>query len=464
MNSEDINRIHAASMTILRDVGVGFNSQQALEIFKSHGFKTDGKLVFATEGQIETALKTAPSEFTLSARNPSNDLTLGNNTQVALAPGYGAPFIIESSGERRRSTIEDYRGFCKLTQTSEVINMNGFLMVDPSDLDPGTYHLDMLFENITLCDKPFMGSPLSRTAAIDAINMADIVFGNCHQPVMVSLINSLPLQFADEMAEALLVFAEHRQPVIISAGGIMGSTTPIRVAGLLAIQNASFLAGLALTQLINPGVAVIFGVGGSPLDMQTGSYYISGPESSVVLAAGAAMADFYRLPCRGGGALNDSHALDFQAGYQSALQLDLALKIGVDFVLHACGILGTFMAMSSEKFMIDEELCKHVLIARSTPDISEAAIDLGAIAEVGVGGEFLTHRTTLELCRQELVLLPLANRLAYEEWSTLETPAYEDRASLMVANRLEKYERPDIDPEMEKELSRYVTERKRRIP
>jgi trimethylamine--corrinoid protein Co-methyltransferase len=262
------------------------------------------------------------------------------------------------------------------------------------------------------------------------------------------------------MAEALLVFAERRQPVIITAGGILGSTTPIRVAGLLAIQNASFLAGLTLTQLINPGVAVIYGVGGSPLDMQTGAYYIAGPESSVVLAAGAAMAKFYRLPCRGGGALTDSHALDFQAGYQSALSLDLALKIGVDFVLHACGILGTFMAMSSEKFVIDEELCRHTLIARSIPDISDATIDLRTIAEVGVGGEYLTHRTTLELCRQEFVLLPLANRLAFEEWNALETPDFKDKAASIVAERLEKYERPEIEPDVEKELCRYVRERK----
>jgi trimethylamine--corrinoid protein Co-methyltransferase len=448
-------------MAILRDVGVGFNSQQALEIFKSHGFKTDGKLVFATESQVEAALKTAPSEFTISARNPAHNLTIGNKTQVALAPGYGAPFIMESYGDRRRSTIEDYRAFCKLTQTSDVINMNGFLMVDPSDLDPGTYHLDMLYDSITFCDKPFMGSPLSRTAALDAIHMADIVFGNCHQPVTVANINALaPLQFADEMAEALLVFAEHRQPVIIMGGGILGSTTPIRVAGLLAIQNASVLAGLTLTQLINPGVPVIYGVAGSPLDMQTGAYYIAGPEFSIILEAGTAMAKFYRLPCRGGGALTDSHALDFQAGYQSALLLDLALKIGVDFVLHACGILGTFMAMSPEKFVIDEELCRHSLTARSNPEISDATIDLRTIAEVGVGGEFLTHRTTLELCRQEIVRLPLSNRLAYEEWNALETPAYKDKAALMVAQRLEKYQRPDIEPEVEKELSRYVKERK----
>jgi trimethylamine--corrinoid protein Co-methyltransferase len=90
-------------MAILRDVGVAFNSRQALEIFKSHGFKTDDKLVFASERQIEAALKTAPLEFTLSARNPANNLSIGNKTQIALVPGYGAPFMIESSGERRRS-------------------------------------------------------------------------------------------------------------------------------------------------------------------------------------------------------------------------------------------------------------------------------------------------------------------------------------------------------------------------
>jgi trimethylamine--corrinoid protein Co-methyltransferase len=113
--------------------------------------------------------------------------------------------------------------------------MNGFLMVDPSDLEPGTYHLDMLFDNITLCDKPFMGSPLSRTAAMDAVHMADIVFGNCHQPVMVSNINSLPLQFADEMAEALLVFADRSSsqpeaswgpPLPLESPGYWPSKTP----------------------------------------------------------------------------------------------------------------------------------------------------------------------------------------------------------------------------------------------
>jgi trimethylamine---corrinoid protein Co-methyltransferase len=36
--------------------------------------------------------------------------------------------------------------------------MNGFKHVEPSDVITETAYLDMLFSNITLCDKPFMGS------------------------------------------------------------------------------------------------------------------------------------------------------------------------------------------------------------------------------------------------------------------------------------------------------------------
>ncbi len=51
---------------------------------------------------------------------------------------------------------------------------------------------------------------------------------------MVSNINTLaPLQFSGDMAEALMVFAEHNQPIIITGGGIMGATASIRIKMLL---------------------------------------------------------------------------------------------------------------------------------------------------------------------------------------------------------------------------------------
>jgi trimethylamine--corrinoid protein Co-methyltransferase len=455
------NLIHDASLELLSNTGVAFHTEDAIRLFRSRGFKTDQNIVFFNEAQIQTALRAAPAEFTVRAREPEYSLALGGHNAPALAPGYGAPFIMRSDGSRRKATIADYQSFCKLVQTSSTINFNGFMMGDPSDLSADTYHLDMLLNSITLCSKPFMGSPLSPQAAQDSVRMARIVFGNSLKPVMVSNINSLaPLQFSFEMAQSILIFAEAGQPVIITGGGIMGSTVPIRLAGLITIQNAAVLAGLTLAQLVNPGTPVLYGAAGSPLDMQTGAYYQGGPETNQAISAGVSMAIYYGLPSRGGGSMTDSHTLNYQAGYQSALALNAAIASGVSFVLHACGILGAYMTMSFEKFLADEELCRHLLKTIQPFEISDEAIDLSLIREVGVGGQFLTHRSTFERCRSEFLSLPLANRLPFDQWQTRPDKSYQAKAKSALTARLSEYQKPNIDPAMEKELMKYVETRK----
>lgn len=231
-----------------------------------------------------------------------------------------------------------------------MINVSGFLIVDPEEIPRDTYHRDMLYSTMTLCDQPLMGSPLSMSAMQDAIRMARILFGyapdeeQAIKTVMISNINSLaPLQFSEEMADAMIVSARNHQAVIIASAGIMGATSPILPAGRIAVQTACFLAGLVLTQLVNPGAPVVYGGGGSQLDMQSGSYYNGSPETLAAIKATGAMAKFYNLPVRSGGGLNDAHGLDFQAGAQSAMALICTLQAGIDFVLHACGILASFM-------------------------------------------------------------------------------------------------------------------------
>ncbi|MCG8632936.1 MAG: trimethylamine methyltransferase family protein, partial [Desulfobacterales bacterium] len=83
-----LETVHEKSLDILATVGVSYHSQEALDLFKTHGYKIDGNVVFFTEEQLTSALDTTPSHFTLSARNPENDITLGDGNFV-LAPGYG---------------------------------------------------------------------------------------------------------------------------------------------------------------------------------------------------------------------------------------------------------------------------------------------------------------------------------------------------------------------------------------
>lgn len=89
LTREEIQNIHDASMELLKNTGMGFNETEALEIFKQHGKKVDGKVVFLQEADVVKALETAPSQFLIHARNPEKDVAVGEDDFV-FAPGYGA--------------------------------------------------------------------------------------------------------------------------------------------------------------------------------------------------------------------------------------------------------------------------------------------------------------------------------------------------------------------------------------
>jgi len=117
LSTQNINKIHTAAMAILKDTGVSFKEEEALEIFKANGHRVEGTIVFFEESDIQKALKTAPERFTVHARNPEKNVEIGEDDFVFL-PGYGTPFIMDAQGDQRHATMEDYDNFCKLIQTS----------------------------------------------------------------------------------------------------------------------------------------------------------------------------------------------------------------------------------------------------------------------------------------------------------------------------------------------------------
>ncbi|MGE5602588.1 MAG: trimethylamine methyltransferase family protein, partial [Nitrososphaerales archaeon] len=312
--AESVAQIHETTVRFLENVGVEFPSQAALDVFKRHGVKTDGSRVYLTEAQLMKALATAPRQFTVEARNPAHNVTVGTGKPV-FAPGYGCPFLVDAIDGVRAPTMADYHQLVKLAHALPNQDMSGFLLVEPGDVSGECAPVHMLYAHMLHSDKAFMGSTAGVRGAGHTMEMARILFGGDLRDryVCVGLINSLtPLRYSVEMLEALVAYAEARQPVVIAALAMAGSTAPVTLAGVLALQNAELLAGAVLTQLISPGTPVIVGSTSTNIDMKSGSLAIGSPELSQMIAAHAQMMRFYKIPSRSGGALTDASYPDAQ--------------------------------------------------------------------------------------------------------------------------------------------------------
>lgn len=457
LSTSDIEAIHQASMEILSNIGIHFPHPEALDTFKKHGYKVEDQLVFLEEKQILEVIKDIPSKFTIQARNPEHNVIIGDGSPV-FVPGYGAPFLIDPVLGKRDPTFEDYENLVRLAHVLPNQDMSGHLMVEPQDIPVETANLRMVDANIRLSDKAFIGSTDGREGAQHTMDLIKILFGDkASGHFTTGLINPLsPLRYSTDMLDALLVYSRANQPVVIASLIMAGSTGPITLAGLLAQQNAELLSGIVLTQLVNPGLPVIYGTASTNIDMKTGALAIGSPELSLCLAAHGQLARKYGLASRGGGALTDSSTLDAQAGYESMFGLYTTINSGIDFVLHAAGILSSFLAFSYEKFVMDDELCGMLRHLWQGMEVTQETLAVEVIKKVGHDGHYLGEPQTLERCRTEFWLPDLSDRSGLEAWWGGEQQDTSTRSTMRWKELLESYREPKLDPIINKQIQDYL--------
>jgi trimethylamine--corrinoid protein Co-methyltransferase len=407
------------------------------------------------------ALRTVPRQFTILARNPGRNVVVGDGCPV-FAPAYGAPFLVDAEHGKQAPTMENYRELVRLAHVLPNQDMSGFLLVEPSDVPAGTGQLQMLLSHMVYSDKAFMGSAAGKAGARQTMEMAEILLGECvgEQPVTLGLINSLtPLGYSAEMLEALLEYARWRQPVIIAALAMAGSTAPVTLAGLLAMQNAELLAGVVLAQWASPGSPVIYGSTSTNMDMKSGALCIGSPELSQMIVAHAQLARYYGLPSRSGGALTDASYPDAQAGSEGMMALLTAVNSGVDFVLHSAGILSAYLAFSYEKFVLDDEMCGMVRRLRAGFAVTPETLVYDLVAKVGPGGNYLTEDHTLENCRTVFWTPGVAERRGLDAWMKAGRPDAVTRARARWQKLLADYREPELDASIRRDLEDYVAQR-----
>jgi trimethylamine--corrinoid protein Co-methyltransferase len=77
MTPEQVEKIDAASMDILENVGVVFRDEIALADWRRAGAKVVGERVHLDRGLVRDLIATIPADFTYHARDPEKNVRLG---------------------------------------------------------------------------------------------------------------------------------------------------------------------------------------------------------------------------------------------------------------------------------------------------------------------------------------------------------------------------------------------------
>ncbi|MCG8619359.1 MAG: trimethylamine methyltransferase family protein [Desulfobacterales bacterium] len=399
-----VKQIHEASMIILENVGIRLHHPEILDLLRDRGVRVRDGAAYFTRHQINACLESAPSSFTVYARNPSHNMEIGAGRPQYVA-GYGCPAVIEADGTRRNAVMDDYRRFVKLVHQTPDFRLNGGILVQPEDIPTETAHLIMTHAAMTLSDKCIMGIPGTAREVGQLMEMASIPFGGPEKfrekPRVITLVNTLsPLQMDRNSLDTILVHARCGQALVICAGVMTGTTSPVTLAGSIAQGNAETLAGIAIAQMINPGTPVVMAINTTPVDMRTGGVNVGSPAQSLAVKYTAGLARMYNLPCRCGGSSSDAVGVTAQSGWESMMAMFVSCSEKVDLIMHSAGILAGYAAMSYEKFITDLEVIRLAASYFADLETDENAMALDAVAEVGWQNQYLMHPHTMKNCRE----------------------------------------------------------------
>jgi trimethylamine---corrinoid protein Co-methyltransferase len=463
ISDDEVETIHARSLLLLEEIGMDVLDPEARDLYRCAGASVDGERVRIGREIIGEALTSAPAEFTMYCRNAGRNIKMGGNW-IAFWPVGGPPNCSDTDRGRRPGTLEDNHNFIRLAQSFDCVSGAGGGSVDALDHHASIRHLHIYRGMLRFSDKfPFVTST-GRQRLFDGMEMTRIARGLSREqfdrePSCMTVINTnSPLKLDGPMAMGIIELARHNQVCCVTPFTLAGAMAPITIAGAIVEQNAEALAGLALSQLARKGAPFIYGGFTSNVDMKSGAPAFGTPEYMKACILGGQMARRYRLPYRTS-STNAANSVDAQAAYESVFSLWGAIMGGGNLILHSFGWMEGGLVASYEKFLLDVDLVQMVLEFLKPLDMSEDALGLEAIREVGPGGHFFGAQHTLSRYTDAFYAPLISDWRNFQQWSAAGQPVAWQRANALWKQALAEYREPPMDAAIAEELDAFVARR-----
>jgi len=467
LEQKDVERIHAAALTLLERHGVLSESDLIVDLFRRSGANVnrESRIIRLSPDMVSAALESAPHSFTFHGRDARYDLPLEPGRVYYGMGGTSEPFFWDYSlGKPRPPTKAD---MVACTRVGQCLSHIDFVMALCSAGDvPGDqvflHEYDAIFRNTT---KPVLYTAPGERYANAFLQMAAAACGGeselRRRPwVMLFTQTIAPLKIGS-YSEGMFQAAELGVPILASTGPMMGATGPVTLAGELAQTHAEALFGVVMSQLIKPGTPVVYGPHVAVMDMRTGQCTYGSPEQSLGRTAIAQIGRFLGLPTFGLGGGVEAKVPDAEAAAEAMMGMLLNALSGLTLT-QCLGTLASGSYGSLEMLLICDEIVHMIERVMAGIKVNDETLALDVIEEVGFQGNFLTHMHTTRFFREELFLPQLFRREGIDQWVAQGARPVVETAQDVVRDILAKAGPvplpPGADEEMRRVMQRAVEE------
>ena len=125
VSADELESIHEASLRVLEEIGMDFLDPGARALLAAAGARVEAgsERVRFDRAMVASVIATAPSSFTLHARNPARNLRIGGDW-VAFGTVASAPNVADLERGRRVGNRADYQDLIRLAQMLEVVHLD----------------------------------------------------------------------------------------------------------------------------------------------------------------------------------------------------------------------------------------------------------------------------------------------------------------------------------------------------
>jgi trimethylamine--corrinoid protein Co-methyltransferase len=402
LSDRDREFVHEQTVRVLAEVGIGYNTPEAIDLLEAAGAPVDRARLSAKLPWelVERCLATCPREVPLAARDPRYDVVVGDGSLTFCADGTATYMLDDVTGRREEGSADWLRRTMRLYDALPEVDY-AWPTISARDLDPLTAGLEIEAISLANLSKHVQDEVRDPAHAGPLIEIFEAVAGASlwDRPVFSTIDCTVaPLQHEREMTEATIAMVRAGVPVLVLPMPLSGTTAPMTVLGTMIVNMAELLSAVVLFQLAQPGCRIISGMGAGAADMRSGLYLCGAPECALMNLIGIEMSRFYGLPVTGSAITCDAKASNQQAGAEGMLTGTACALAGADTIL-AFGCSDGAQSLSFAKVMID---CDSVgalrRLVRDDPiDATRALVD--DIAAVGAGGHYLGRRSTRDFFR-----------------------------------------------------------------